>query len=75
MYGPRGHLLHEPDGRECASVRKAGPARSFSEPQPATRTSTARAERDARNKKADVGCVYGSRGQLLYASPGVECAG
>ena len=64
VYGPNGHLLHAPDGRECAPVRQS---RNASEP-----TSQSSKRRNAADDQ--VGCVYGSRGQLLYESRGVECA-
>jgi len=68
MYGPRGRLLHEPTGRECAAIRVSAPSQQFdTDRELEARTSTKR--------KSQVGCVYGSRGQLLYSSPGLECAG
>jgi hypothetical protein len=67
IYGPRGRLVFEPEGRSCAAIR-VGRRPQLVEP---TKASAAAAER----REGQVGCVYGSRGQLLYASPGVECAG
>jgi hypothetical protein len=64
MYGTRGRLIFEPEGRSCDPIR-ATSQRTF-----ASGSSAAKGAK----KPGSVGCVYGSRGQLLYSSRGVECA-
>lgn len=70
IYGPSGHLLFAPEGRTCASVRYGRPANTIQGVGSQSKTAAA----TQRAGDAAVGCVYGSRGQLLYASHGVTCA-